>query len=85
MPEHPAHHPAITRVRGRLAHAQALVVLCVLGMIAGLRHRWELARESGDSGDVTQTAVLVAIGLVLAVGLAAAITTVVNKYQSMIK
>jgi uncharacterized membrane protein YidH (DUF202 family) len=89
MSEHPAHRPwGLTRVRGTVSYActlAVLVVLGVLGMMAALRQRWEAVKNSGDAGDVTQTAVLVAIGLLLAVGLAAAITAVVNKCQSQIK
>jgi hypothetical protein len=43
-------------------------------------------RASGDSGsETTEKAVLVAIGLALAVALGAVITAVVQKYQAKIK
>ncbi|WP_263249581.1 hypothetical protein [Saccharopolyspora rosea] len=72
------------RTAAVVAHFALVLVLAATTALDRLP-RWAARVQADDTGsETTEKAVLTAIGLAVAVGLGAAITAVVNKYQGQI-
>lgn len=79
----PRHQPDTLAVRAWTV--LALLTVTYLDATDRLERRWRQARASSDTGSETvEKAVLVAIMLAAAIGLAAAIRALVNAYQTQI-
>lgn len=79
----PPHQPDTLAATARTV--LALLTVTYLDVTDRLERRWRQARASGDTGSETvEKAVLVAIMLAAALGLAAAIRALVNAYQTQI-
>lgn len=73
-------------VRRRGARLGLILTQWVLTLIITAEHQCERARASGDRGsESVEKAVLVAIGLAVAIGLGFAIRAAVQTYQGQIK
>lgn len=82
MPAHTEdhHRRVVTRLGAYLRHALAMTTVCLLWVHA----RADRRILADDRGEVTEKAVLVAIGLGIALGLGAAIRAVVARYQGQL-
>lgn len=72
------------RTTTALEHLALLLVLTTTTALDRLAHRAAQLRTEDTGSETTEKAVLTAIGLAVAVGLGAAITAVVNKYQGQL-
>lgn len=83
MPAHTAYHHkrVFARAAAHLRHALAMTTVWTLLWIQARPDRRSLA---DDHGEVTEKAVLVAIGLGIALGLGAAIRALVARYQGQL-
>ncbi|MGC7093962.1 hypothetical protein ACPZ19_04800 [Amycolatopsis lurida] len=70
----------------RSVHLALSLTVVALSLAHTAETRWERARASGDRGsESVEKAVLVAIGLAIAIGLGFAIRAAVQNYQNQIK
>jgi hypothetical protein len=83
MPAHTAYHHkrVLARVAAYLRHALAMTTMWTLLWVQALADRRSVA---DDHGEVTEKAVLVAIGLGIALGLGATIRALVARYQGQL-
>ncbi|GAA4869955.1 hypothetical protein [Saccharopolyspora cebuensis] len=72
------------RITAALGHLVLRLVLAVTRFLDWAQRRARRLRFDDEGSETTEKAVLTAIGLAVAVGLGAAITAVVNKYQGQI-
>lgn len=76
----------VTAARRHGAQLGLILTGWVLALVTTAETRWERARASGDRGsESVEKAVLVAIGLAVAIGLGFAIRAAVQNYQGQIK
>ncbi|MCA1229548.1 hypothetical protein [Saccharopolyspora sp. 6M] len=81
---HTATRLALHRSRDVAQYWALTLVLAATTVVDHLTTRAHRIRFDDEGSETTEKAVLTAIGLAVAVGLGAAITAVVNKYQGQI-
>jgi hypothetical protein len=79
-------HDIVTRARHHYVRLGLVLTGLVLACASALDNRWARIRASGDRGsESVEKAVLVAIGLAVAVGLGFAIRALVTQLQGQLK
>lgn len=78
-------HRGLARAVATGEYALVMLVCWTATGLARAESRWQQLRFDDEGSETTEKAVLTAIGLAVALGLGAAITAVVNKYQGQIR